>query len=76
MNPGAEMNDSATVTPGHPKTVVREALDRMPENATFAEIVEQIQILAALEQSEREIRDGKLSDHAEVKERARQWRSR
>jgi hypothetical protein len=70
------MSDVAIAnTPTLPKTLVREALDRMPENASFEEIIEEIGILAGLERAERDIEEGRLSAHAEVKARARQWRS-
>jgi predicted transcriptional regulator len=59
-----------------PKVIVREALDRMPENATLHEIAEEIAILAALEEAEDDIRAGRVSSNDEVKERARRWRSK
>jgi predicted transcriptional regulator len=59
-----------------PKAVVREMLDRLPENATFAEIAEEIAILTALEAAEDDIRAGRVSSDEEVKERARKWRSK
>jgi len=59
-----------------PKAIVREVLDRMPENATLEEISEQIAILTALEAAEDDIRAGRVSSDEEVKERARKWRSK
>jgi hypothetical protein len=69
------MSDATAVQPPtSPKAVVREALDRMPENASFEEIVEEIVILAALDEAEQDIRTGRVSSTAEVKERAKRWR--
>lgn len=65
--------DVATATP---KTIVRQVIDRMPENATFREIAEEIAILSALEDAEEDIREGRVSSQEEVKERARRWRSK
>lgn len=59
-----------------PKAIVREVLDRLPENATFEEIAEQIAILTALEAAEEDIRAGRVFTDEEVKERARKWRSK
>ena len=58
-----------------PKAIVREVLDRMPENATFEEIKE-ISIRTALEAAEEDIRTGHVSTDEKVKERAHRWRSR
>ena len=71
------MTNAATANlPALPKTLVREALDRMPENASFEEIMDEIGILAGLERAEQDIREGRVSPHAEVKERAKKWRSK
>ena len=71
MTNAATANGSAS-----PKAIVREALDRMPENASFEEIMEEIEILAGLERAEQDIRDGRVSSNAEVKERAKTWTSK
>jgi predicted transcriptional regulator len=71
------MSSSATEAGAvSPKAIVREVLDRLPENATFGEIAEQIGILTALEAAEEDIRAGRVSTDEEVKERARTWRSK
>jgi hypothetical protein len=59
-----------------PKALVREVLDRLPENASLPEIAEEIAILAALQEAEQDIREGRVSSNAEVKERARRWLSK
>jgi hypothetical protein len=58
-----------------PKALVREVLDRMPENASFQEIVDEIRLLIALEESAQEIRDGKGIPQSEAMERTRRWLS-
>lgn len=71
------MSDVLTATPPPvPKTVLREALDRMPDSASYAEIIEELRILAALEESAQEIRDGKGVPQAEAKARTARWLSR
>jgi predicted transcriptional regulator len=71
------MSSSAPEAAGpSPKAIVRQVLDRMPENATFEEIAEEIAILTALEAAEDDIRNGRVSSDEDVKERARRWRSR
>ena len=58
------------------KAVVREILDRLPENATFPEIAEEIAIQAAFDEAEEDIREGRVYSNAEMKERARKWRGK
>jgi predicted transcriptional regulator len=71
------MSSSATdAAAPSPKAIVRQVLDRMPEDATFEEIAEEIAILTALEAAEDDIRSGRVSSDEEVKQRARRWRSR
>ena len=70
------MSKTVTALADSPKAIVREVLDRMPENASLPEIAEEIAILAALEEAEQDIREGRVSSHADVKERARKWRSK
>jgi predicted transcriptional regulator len=71
------MSDSAADSGAvSPKNVVREVLDRLPENATFREIAEEIAILTALVEGAEDIRAGRVSSHTDVKHRAFQWRNR
>ena len=67
----------ATATPAiSPKKIVRDALDRMPENATLPEIVDELAMIAALEESMEDFRQGRFSPQADVMERMKRWRSK
>ena len=67
------MADRHSVTP---KAAAREVIDRLPENATLHEIIEELRILDALEESVREIEDGKGFPQAEAMRRTREWLSK
>jgi predicted transcriptional regulator len=49
--------------------VVRE----LPDEATLEEILEQVKILAALQQSTEDANAGRVVSHEEVKKRAASW---
>jgi len=57
-----------------PKAFVRQIVDEMPDDASLADIVDQIRLEVSLEQAEQDIRDGKWSPRDDVKARAREWR--
>lgn len=59
-----------------PKAAAREVIDRLPENATLHEIIEELRILDALEESVREIEEGKGIPQAEAMRRTREWLSK
>ncbi len=67
------MPESRSVTP---KAAAREVIDRLPENATLHEIIEELRILDALEESVREIEEGKGIPQAEAMRRTREWLSK
>jgi hypothetical protein len=54
-----------------PKEFIREVLEAMPDTATFAELLDEIRLAVALEESAQDLREGNLIPHAEVKERMR-----
>jgi hypothetical protein len=58
------------------KAAAREVIDRLPENATLHEIVEELRILAALEESVREIEEGQGIPQVEAIKRTREWLSK
>jgi len=71
------MADTATTpVPGAAKKQVRDVLDRMPENMTFAEIVDELAMIAALEESMEDLRQGRTLTHEEVMERMKKWGSK
>jgi predicted transcriptional regulator len=55
------------------KEVVREALRRMPEEATLDEISEEIAILAAIRRGEAAANQGRVISHAELEQRSASW---
>ena len=56
---GHSMSDVMTARPEiSPKKIVRDALDRMPENLSLPEIVDELAMIAALEESMEDLREG------------------
>ena len=55
--------------PGSAKKQVRDVLDRMPDNMSFVQIVDELAMIAALEESMEDLRQGRTLTHAEVMER-------
>lgn len=70
------MDDTTTAPVVSPKKIVRDALDRMPENVTLPQIVDELAMIAALEESMEDFRQGRFSPQAEVMERMKRWRSK
>jgi predicted transcriptional regulator len=56
------------------KEFVREALRKLPEDATLDEISEEIAILAALRRGEQAIEEGRVTSHDEVVKRFASWK--
>jgi predicted transcriptional regulator len=55
------------------KEAVIEIMRKLPEEVTLEEIVEEIQILAAIQQGEKEVREGRVISHEDVKQRLASW---
>ncbi|HET6575577.1 MAG TPA: hypothetical protein VFG68_18390 [Fimbriiglobus sp.] len=55
------------------KQIAAEALGRMPEAATLAEISERLAILAGLRRGQQDIDDGRAVSHEEAKRRSVAW---
>ena len=55
------------------KEVVRDALRRMPEEASLEEISEEIAILAAIRRGEAAANEGRIVSHEELKKRSTTW---
>ena len=66
---GQPMSDATATPVATPKKIVRDALDRMPENATLPEIADEIAMIAALQESMEDFRQGRVSPQSEVAER-------
>ena len=55
------------------KEVILEVVGGMPDGATIEEIVEQIQILAAIRRGKQDIEAGRFVTHNEAKDRFERW---
>jgi len=55
------------------KDLVLDTIKRMPNSATWVEIEERIRFLAAIEKGRKEIREGKVIPHQDVKHRLQSW---
>lgn len=58
-----------------PKQKALQVLGTLPEDATYEDLQEEVRILAALEEGEADIRDGRVVSHDEAKRRLAQWTS-
>jgi len=61
--------------PATDKQVAAEAVGRMPETATLAEISDRLAILAGLSRGQRDIDAGRVVTHDEAKRRGTMWGS-
>ena len=57
------------------KQLVMKTVRQMPDEATMEEILERIEILAAIKEGEEDADAGRLIPHEEVKRRVKQWLS-
>jgi predicted transcriptional regulator len=55
------------------KEQVMATLEKLPDTASLTEIREEIDILAAIEEGQRAIEEGRYSEASEVKARLRSW---
>jgi predicted transcriptional regulator len=58
-----------------PKQKTLQALGTLPEDASYEDLQEEVKILAALEEAEADIREGRVVSHDEAKKRLAQWTS-
>ena len=58
-----------------PKQKTLLALGKLPEDASYDELQEEVKILAALDEAESDIREGRVVPHEEAKRRLAQWTS-
>jgi len=56
-----------------PKYVLRDALDRIPDDATYSMIMEELNLLAALEESSLQDEKGLFMTQEEFNNRERPW---
>jgi len=58
------------------KEQVLQAIQRLPSDANFRDVTDEIALLAAIEDAERDIEDGRLISNDEMKSRISQWSAR
>jgi predicted transcriptional regulator len=58
-----------------PKQKTLQALETLPGDASYDDLQEEVRILAALEEAESDIREGRVVSHEEAKRRLAQWTS-
>ena len=58
-----------------PKQKALQVLGTLPEDASYEDLQEEVRILAALDEAERDVRDGRVVSHEEAKRRLAQWTS-
>jgi predicted transcriptional regulator len=57
------------------KEMVMDALRKMPEEVSMEQIIEELNILAAIRRGERAADEGRVVPHEHVKQRSAQWTS-
>jgi predicted transcriptional regulator len=55
------------------KEQVLEAIQRLPDDISFRDVADEIALLAALQEAERDIEQGRLISNEEMKSRIGQW---
>jgi hypothetical protein len=58
------------------KEQVLQAIQRLPNDINFRDVTDEIALLAAMEDAERDIEDGRLISNDEMKSRISQWSAR
>jgi predicted transcriptional regulator len=55
------------------KEQVLGAIRRLPDDVDFRDVAEEVALLAAVNEAEADIREGRLVSHAEMKDRVAKW---
>jgi predicted transcriptional regulator len=58
------------------KQLAMKAIRQLPDEATLEEIVERVEILAAIQRGEEDIEAGRYITHEEMKRQVEQWLSK
>jgi predicted transcriptional regulator len=58
-----------------PKQKTLQALGTLPEDASYEELQEEVRILAALDEAEADIREGRVVSHEQAKRKLAEWTS-
>ena len=78
MGKNGNLNDAPsfpTIPPMTTKEFALKSIQQMPDSTTWSEIEDRIRFLAAIEKGRKEIKDGKVIPHQEVKLRLQSWLS-
>ena len=59
-----------------PKQKTIQALGTLPDDSSYEDLQEEVKILAALEEAEGDVRNGRVVSHEEAKRRLAEWTSR
>ncbi len=57
------------------KSEILKLIERLPENATEADVMEELYFRVQVEKGLRDVQEGRVLTHAELKERIVQWRT-
>lgn len=55
------------------KQKIMKALEEMPQDVTFSEVMERLYFLYKVEQGLKQVADGDIMSHAEAKARIKKW---
>lgn len=55
------------------KEIVLEAIQQLPTDVTYGDVLEEIAILAAIERGQQDVKEGRTIPHDEAKREAMQW---
>jgi predicted transcriptional regulator len=58
------------------KQIVLEAVHRLPEEATFHDIAEEVAFVAAIREGKEDLKQGKVISNEEMKQRLESWLSK
>ena len=58
------------------KEQVLQAIQRLPNDIDFRDVTDEVALLAAVQEAERDIHDGRLISNEEMKSRIAQWSAR
>jgi predicted transcriptional regulator len=58
------------------KEQVLQAIERLPNDINFRDVAEEVALLAAVQEAERDIEAGRLISNDEMKSRIAQWSAR
>jgi len=58
------------------KDQVLAAINRLPQDADFGDVVEEVAFLAAIQEAEDDIREGRIVLHDQMKARLQTWLKR